>query len=140
MIVGYPGETAEEFNELVDFVREIRFDHLGVFAYSHEENTASYLLPNQLDEATKNQRKEFLLQVQQKISSENLRKKVGSVVPVLVEGFSEESEFLLKGRHAGQAPDIDGYVLIRSGEIKVGQIHPVKLEKSLEYDFVGRAL
>ena len=65
--------------------------------------------------------------------------KVGTTVPVLVEGLSEESEFLLKGRHAGQAPDIDGYVLIRSGDIKVGEIHPVKLEKSLEYDFIGSA-
>jgi ribosomal protein S12 methylthiotransferase len=139
VIVGYPGETEEEFNELVDFVKEARFDHLGVFSYSHEENTASYLLPHQLDEETKIRRKEQLLSVQQKISAENLKKKVGTTVPVLVEGLSEESEFLLKGRHAGQAPDIDGYVLIRSGDIKVGEIHPVKLEKSLEYDFIGSA-
>lgn len=139
VIVGYPGETEEEFNELVDFVKEARFDHLGVFSYSHEENTASYLLPHQLDEKTKLKRKENLLSVQQKISAENLKRKVGTTVPVLVEGLSEESEFLLKGRHAGQAPDIDGYVLIRSGDIKVGEIHPVKLEKSLEYDFIGSA-
>jgi len=140
VIVGYPGETEEEFNELVEFVKEARFDHLGVFSYSHEENTASYLLPHQLDDETKSKRKDHLLSVQQRISAENLQKKVGSTVPVLVEGLSEESEFLLKGRHAGQAPDIDGYVLIRSGDLKVGEIHPVKLEKSLEYDFIGSAV
>lgn len=140
VIVGYPGETEEEFSELVDFVKEAKFDHLGVFSYSHEENTASYLLPHQLGDEIKNRRKEQLLEVQQKISARNLKEKVGTTVPVLVEGLSEESEFLLKGRHAGQAPDIDGYVLIRSGDIKVGEIHPVKLEKSLDYDFIGSAV
>jgi len=140
VIVGYPGETQEEFNQLVEFVKEARFDHLGVFAYSHEENTASYFLPQQLDEKTKESRREELMAVQMLISKENLRQKLGKVLPVLVEGISEESEFLLKGRHPGQAPDIDGYVLIRSGDIKVGEIHSVKLERSMEYDFIGSAV
>ncbi|NBT59833.1 30S ribosomal protein S12 methylthiotransferase RimO [bacterium] len=108
VIVGYPGETEEEFQELVEFVKEARFDHLGVFAYSHEENTASYFLKDQLSESIKESRREHLMKVQMEISKENLRNKVGTVVPVLVEGVSDESEFLLKGRHAGQAPDIDG--------------------------------
>lgn len=140
VIVGYPGETEEEFNELVDFVKEARFDHLGVFAYSHEENTSSYFLKGQLDEKTKESRRERLMEVQMSISKQNLKDKLGSVVPVLVEGLSEESEFLLKGRHPGQAPDIDGYVLIRSGDLTVGQIHPVRLERSMEYDFIGSAV
>lgn len=140
VIVGYPGETEEEFNELVSFVSEAKFDHLGVFAYSHEENTASYLLPNQLDEGTKQARREHLMAVQMAISAKNLKEKLGRTLPVLVEGISEESEFLLKGRHAGQAPDIDGYVLIRSGDLKVGQIHNVRLERSMEYDFIGSAV
>jgi ribosomal protein S12 methylthiotransferase len=78
--------------------------------------------------------------VQLEVSKDNLKRKLGQVLPVLVEGVSEESEFLLKGRHQGQAPDIDGYVLLRSGDVKVGEIHPVKLEQSMEYDFIGRAV
>lgn len=140
VIVGYPGETEEEFNQLVSFVSEAKFDHLGVFSYSHEENTASYLLPNQLDDETKQARRERLMAVQMEISAKNLKEKLGRTVPVLVEGLSDESEFLLKGRHAGQAPDIDGYVLIRSGDLKVGQIHNVRLERSMEYDFIGSAV
>ena len=80
------------------------------------------------------------MKVQMGISKEALKQKLGEVVPVLVEGISEESEFLLKGRHAGQAPDIDGYVLIRSGSLKTGSIHLVKLERSMEYDFIGSAV
>jgi len=140
VIVGYPGETDQEFQELVDFVKEARFDHLGVFAYSHEENTASYFLKDQLSTEVKEARRESLMKVQMDISKENLKHKLGQVVPVLVEGLSDESEFLLKGRHAGQAPDIDGYVLIRSGDLKIGTILPVKLERSMEYDFIGSAV
>ena len=140
VIVGYPGETEEEFNQLVEFVKEIRFDHLGVFAYSHEENTASYFLKDQLDEQTKESRRKHLMEVQMAISKQNLKEKLGKVLPVLVEGISEESEFLLKGRHPGQAPDIDGYVLIRSGDLKAGEIHSIKLERSMEYDFIGSAV
>jgi ribosomal protein S12 methylthiotransferase len=138
--VGYPGETDQEFQELVDFVKEARFDHLGVFAYSHEENTASYFLKEQLGTEVKEARRESLMKVQMDISKENLKHKLGQVVPVLVEGLSDESEFLLKGRNAGQAPDIDGYVLIRSGDLKIGTILPVKLERSMEYDFIGSAV
>lgn len=140
VIVGYPGETDEEFRELVSFVEEASFDHLGVFSYSHEENTASYFLPQQLDEKIKEERRNHLMQIQMSVSKSNLRKKLGQVLPVLIEGVSEESEFLLKGRHSGQAPDIDGYVLVRSGNLKPGDIHPVKLERSMEYDFIGSAV
>jgi ribosomal protein S12 methylthiotransferase len=140
VIVGYPGETEAEFEALKQFVREIRFDHLGVFAYSREENTASYSLPDQLDEATKQRRRDELMRVQQEVSHGVLSAKLGCVMPVLVEEVSEESEFLWRGRHAGQAPDIDGYVLIRGGDIARGKIAHVKLERAMEYDFIGRAI
>jgi ribosomal protein S12 methylthiotransferase len=140
VIVGYPGETKEEYEELKAFIQEIGFDHLGVFAYSHEENTASYFLPGQLDDETKQARKEDLLKTQQKVSKKLTKTKVGATIPVLVEGVSDESEFLWRGRHQGQAPDIDGHVLLRDGELKIGKIMQVKIEKALEYDLIGRAI
>jgi len=138
VIVGYPSETEEEFEQLLAFIQEMRFDHLGAFAYSHEENTASYKLPGQLEESVKQARKEKLLELQQQISHEKLQEREGQVVDVLVEKLSEESEFLWQGRHPGQAPDIDGHVLIRSGDVKSGEMVQVVLEKALEYDYVGR--
>ncbi len=139
IIVGYPGETDAEFQELKAFVQEAAFDHLGVFAYSHEENTASYNLPEQLPEELKAARRDEIMAVQQKISAKNLKKRVGQTVPVLVEEISEESEFLWQGRHNGQAPGIDGTVLIRGGKVIRGMIVDVKLEKAMEYDFIGIA-
>lgn len=138
VIVGYPGETEEEFQQLKEFVGRAEFDHLGVFAYSHEENTASYSLPDQLDEETKQRRRDELMALQQEVSHRRLQSHVGATVPVLIEEISEESEFLWKGRHQGQAPEIDGYVLIRAGHVEQGNILPVKLEKAMEYDFIGR--
>ncbi len=140
VIVGYPGETAAEFEELKAWVQEAAFDHLGVFAYSHEENTASFSLPEQLPDDLKQARREELMAVQQKISKANLKRRVGTTVPVLVEEISEESEFLWRGRHAGQAPEIDGHVLIRGGKVVRGMIVDVKLEKAMEYDFIGISL
>lgn len=138
VIVGYPSETEEEFEQLKQFITRARFDHLGVFAYSLEENTASYKLPGQLDEATKQRRRDELMALQQQISHERLQENIGKVVPVLIEEVSEESEFLWRGRHQGQAPDIDGHVLIRAGHVERGKILPVKLERAMEYDFIGR--
>lgn len=139
IIVGYPGETEAEFQELKAFIQEAAFDHLGVFAYSHEENTASYSLPEQLPEDLKQARRDEIMAVQQGISAANLKNRVGTTVPVLVEEISEESEFLWQGRHNGQAPDIDGHVLIRGGKVIRGMIVDVKLEKAMEYDFIGIA-
>ncbi len=140
VIVGYPGETEEEFEELKAFVREAQFDYMGVFAYSHEEGTASYLLPKQLKDEVKQARREELLALQQEVSAENLKKRKGRTVKVLVEEVSEESEHLWRGRYEGQAPDVDGHVLIRAGEIERGKFAKVKLERSMEYDYIGSAV
>ncbi len=140
VIVGYPGETEAEFNELKEFVRQFNFDYLGVFAYSHEENTASFLLPEQLDEETKQRRREELLAVQQEASKENLKKYIGKTIPVLLEGPSEESELLWAGRYEGQAPDVDGNVLITDGPVGQGKIHNVLIEETMEYDLIGRVV
>lgn len=139
VMVGYPGETENEFKELLDFIEEARFDHLGVFAYSLEEETASYLLPDPIDEQTKQRRREEMLGLQQKISSGLLRGKVGEKIPVLIEGSWEESEFLMKGRHQGQAPEIDGIVVVRNCRAEAGSMVEVKIEKAMEYDLMGRA-
>ncbi len=140
VIVGYPGETEAEFKQLCAFIEESKFDHLGVFSYSHEEGTASYHLPDQLPEALKLSRRDELMAIQQKISHQVLKSRVGETVSVLVEDVSEESEFLWKGRHQGQAPDIDGVVLLRSGALEKGKIQRVKIEQAMEYDYIGRVL
>jgi ribosomal protein S12 methylthiotransferase len=140
VIVGYPGETEEEFEQLKAFVNEIEFDQLGVFAYSHEENTASYSLPDQLPEDIKGARRNSLMMLQQEISRRRCKEKIGTTLSVLVEGPSEETELLWKGRHEGQAADIDGYVLIRSGDLRPGKFHDVKIERAMEYDLIGRAV
>ncbi len=140
VIAGYPGETEEEFQQLKEFIREIRFDHLGVFAFSREEGTKSYDLPGQLPDDVKQRRRDELMALQQEISHERLRDRIGETVPVLVEELSEESEFLWRGRHQGQAPDIDGYVLLRGGKFEKGKLTHVKLERAMEYDYIGRAV
>ncbi len=140
VIVGYPGETEEEYQQLRDFVREAQLDHLGVFAYSHEENTASYTLPNQLPEEVKQARRDDLMKVQQAASKNKLKRWVGKTLPVLVEGPSEESEHLWQGRHEGQAPDIDGHILIRSGKLSQGNILKLKIERAMEYDLIASAI
>ena len=140
VLVGYPSETETEFEELCQFVEAMKFDHLGVFSFSQEEGTASFNLPEQLPEDVKLGRREKLLAIQQRVSKQNLKSKVGQVIPVLVEEVSDESEFLWQGRHEGQAPDIDGTVLIRSGKIERGKILPVKIEKAMEYDLIGSVI
>lgn len=140
VIAGYPGETQAEFDELKAFIQEFGFDQLGVFAYSHEENTASYHLPEQLPDDIKQARRAELLAVQQGVALERNKLLLGKTVNVLVEEVSEESEFLWQGRHQGQAPDIDGYVLIRGGDIQRGKMAKVKLERAMEYDLIGRAI
>ena len=139
VIVGYPSETEEEFQELKAFVEEIGFDHLGVFAYSHEENTASYALPGQWDAETKERRREELMLTQQEVSRKRCQNKVAQTMPVLVESFSED-ELLWKGRHAGQAPDVDGCVVLHGAELSAGQMVFAVIEEATEYDLIGRVV
>lgn len=137
VIVGFPGETKAEFQMLKEFVEEAEFDHLGVFAYSHEEGTASYRLPDQLPEDVKHSRRAELMAAQKKISRRRLRHWVGRAFPVLIEEQSSESEFLISGRLSTQAPDVDGCVLIRGGLPRRGHIQDVKIEEAMEYDLIG---
>ena len=137
-IVGYPGETEEQFQELMEFVHEYKFDRVGCFKFSPEENTKAGTLPDQLDEETKQRRHDALMEMQQQISREKQQQLIGSTVPVLVEGVSEETELLLQGRTSMQAPDIDGIIYINDGSANVGDIVNVEVTDAHDYDLVGR--
>lgn len=136
-IVGFPGETEEDFQELLRFIEEQRFDRVGCFQYSPEDNTAGGKMENQIDDETKQRRHDELMALQIEISREKHQAFIGRIIPVLVEGLSEETELLLQGRMAQQAPDIDGVVLINDGTAKPGDIVNVRITESLDYDLVG---
>ncbi|WP_413292172.1 30S ribosomal protein S12 methylthiotransferase RimO [Bdellovibrio sp. HCB185ZH] len=139
-IVGFPGETEEQFEELLQFVAEQQFDRVGCFKYSPEENTPGGRMDNQIDDETKDYRHDALMEVQQNISRNKHRDFVGKTIDVIVEGFSEETDLLLQGRFWGQAPDIDGVVLINDGEAKVGDMVKVHVTDSMEYDLIGEII
>jgi len=136
-IVGFPGETEAEFQELCDFVDEMRFERVGVFQFSREEGTASYDLDGQLPARVKAARQKKLLGIQRKISKMHQQALVGRTLPVLVEGVSEETDLLLEGRWMGQAPEIDGKVYVNRGQASPGQVVPVFIEQAGDYDLVG---
>lgn len=141
-IVGFPGETEEDFEVLCDFVRAQRFDHVGVFTYCQEEGTPAAELPDQLPEEVKLDRQARLMALQAEVSRGRLKSRVGEVLPVLIEGRSEESELLLKGRAEFQAPDVDGQVYINSAppDVAIGQIRPVLITQAGEHDLVGHVV
>lgn len=136
-IVGFPGETEEQFEELLKFIAEQKFDRVGCFKYSPEENTPGGKMANQVDEETKQRRYEAVMEVQQNISREKHRAFIGKTVDVLVEGYSEETELLLQGRMSQQAPDIDGVILINDGQAQKGDMVKVRITDSMEYDLIG---
>ena len=139
-IVGFPGETQAQFEEILEFLATQQFDRVGCFQYSPEENTPGGKMLDQLDEETKQRRYEAVMEVQQNISREKHQAMVGRVLDVLVEGLSEETDLLLQGRTSQQAPDIDGVVLINEGIGRVGEIVKVEITESMEYDLIGRIL
>ena len=136
-IVGHPGETDEEFQELCDFVTWAEFDRVGVFRYSDEESAKSFLLEGKVPERVAAKRARSLMALQRKISRKNQKRLVGTDVDVLVEGPSEDHELVMKGRHAGQAPEIDGHVYLSGGEVKAGEIRRVTITQASDYDLVG---
>ena len=136
-IVGFPGETNEQFEELLQFVSEQQFDRVGSFQYSPEENTPGGKMTDQIEESVKQFRFDALMSVQQNISAKKHQAFVGKTVEVLVEGYSEETELLLQGRTSQQAPEIDGVVLINDGQAKIGEFVKVRVTESMEYDLIG---
>ncbi|HYF82961.1 MAG TPA: 30S ribosomal protein S12 methylthiotransferase RimO [Clostridia bacterium] len=135
LIVGFPGETEKDFEELYDFVSEVKFNRLGVFTYSREEDTAAYGMPDQVDEAVKQERLQKIMLLQKDISQENNRKLIGKTIKVLIEGISSGEYF---GRSYMDAPEIDGKVYFKSSKDLIpGDFCFVKINKAYEYDLVG---
>jgi ribosomal protein S12 methylthiotransferase len=140
LIVGFPGETTEDFKKLLQFVEETRFDRLGVFCYSREEGTPAAEMPEQVSERIKRERHKKLMRTQARVSFKHNRTLVDSEEEVLVEGYSEETDLLLKGRSSRQAPDVDGLVYITSGNANVGDIVRLKITDSSDYDLIGEII
>ena len=135
LIVGFPGETEENFNEMLDFIKEVRFDKLGVFKYSEEEGTLAAEMENQISEEIKEEREEALMVVQQQISKEINENKLGNIYQVVVEGKNEDYFY---GRSFEMAPEIDGQIFFKSDKtVEAGTFVKVKITKSLEYDLIG---
>ena len=137
LIVGFPGETEEDFKHLLHFVEEAQFDRLGVFCYSREEGTPAASMEDQISERTKRERYKKLMRVQARLSFKRNRRLINSIEQVLIEGLSDETDLLLKGRSSRQAPDIDGQVYVTAGEAKVGDIVDLRITDSSDYDLIG---
>ena len=152
LIVGFPGESEEEFDALLEFVEAARFDHMGAFTYSHEESTTAGALEDDVPREVKEERRERLMTLQQRIAVEKNAARVGTSLEVLVEGAHPETEHLLVGRTCGQAPDVDGQILINDGFVvdasagdtrlvahaRPGSFATVECTETAGYDLVGR--
>jgi ribosomal protein S12 methylthiotransferase len=142
-IVGFPGETAEDFEELASFVEAAKFDNLGVFTYSDEDTSGSFHLDGKVDGRTIQNRKRRLMAIQRRIARARNRKMVGQELPVIVEGLSKETDLLWEGRLTTQAPEIDGVTLINDfegAEPRQGEIRRLRITESHDYDLVGTLL
>ena len=137
-IVGFPGETDEDFKKLLTFIKDIRFDHLGVFTYSDAEDLPSRRLHHHIPENVAMDRYNRLMSAQQEISSKNNRKHLHKIYDVLVEGTDKNNRF--KGRTFFQAPEVDGMTQILSQQLPIGSFVRVKIEDTFEYDLAGKVV
>jgi ribosomal protein S12 methylthiotransferase len=136
-IVGHPGETAAEFDELCEFVAGARFDRAGAFTFSVEPGTVSAILPNRVDPEVAAERQQTLMEIQRKISRDRHEAMVGREIDVLVEGVSSESEYLMEGRWYGQAPGIDGVTYLSDGQVAPGSLVRARVTQASDYDLAA---
>ncbi|SCG82474.1 radical SAM-superfamily protein [Proteiniborus sp. DW1] len=138
LIVGFPGETEEDFNELYDFVKETRFDKLGVFTYSMEDNTPAARLKEQIEEAIKEDRFDKIMKLQEQISKDSLSKKIGNVYKVLIESTTPDNQYYI-GRTYMDVPDMDGVVFVKNNgkENLLNKFVKCKILEAVEYDLIG---
>ena len=139
IIVGFPGETEEDFARLCDFVREIKFDRLGVFTYSMEEDTPASRLPDQVPDEVKEMRASALMEIQREIARENASRFLGRTLDVLVERYDRKSGVYV-GRSQYDAPEVDGEVFISGGRAQVGDFCRVRITHAYEYDLSGEGI
>ncbi|MCM1269583.1 MAG: 30S ribosomal protein S12 methylthiotransferase RimO [Ruminococcus flavefaciens] len=140
LITGFPGETEEQFEKLAEFVKRVRFDRLGCFAYSREEGTKSYDFPNQIDEEIAARRADIIMEQQMLISAENNEKLMGCELEAVVEGFDRFGECWF-GRTAIDAPDIDGKVFFTSEKpLEIGEYVKIRITEALDYDLIGEVI
>ena len=142
-VVGFPGETTEEFDELRGFVADTAFDHIGVFTYSHEEGTPAYAMTDDVPAATKHARRDALMRLQKGIARQRQRARVGSTLQVMVDGPSPDSPLVLQGRLEGQAPDIDPVVYLEACDptaFTPGQIVSARVTAARDYDLIAQPL
>ncbi len=136
-LLGFPGETDKDIDQVQQFLEETRLDHVGVFGYTNEEGAPSEFFPDQCSDTVIQERVDHILRLQAEISAEVQKKYNGRIEPVLVEGLSPETELLLQGRTRFQAPDIDGCVYITDGQANAGDIVNVRISETKVYDLIG---
>ncbi len=136
-LLGFPGETEADVDQLENFLQETKIDHVGVFTYANEEGCPSEHFADQVPEEEKQRRVDHILTAQSYISNEIQQKYLGKIEPVIIEGLSSETDLLLEGRTRYQAPDIDGCVYINEGEANPGDIVSVQISDTQTYDLVG---
>lgn len=140
LITGFPGETQVEHNEVMEFIDEIEFDRLGVFTYSKEEGTAAALMDNQVDDDTKVQWQEELMELQQEISIDNSNSLIGRIMEIIIEGKATDEDVYV-GRSYMDAPGVDGYVFVNTAnELMSGDFARIKITGALEYDLIGELI
>lgn len=143
VLVGFPGETEEDFSELCEYVKEAKFDRLGAFAYSREEDTPAYEMPDQIDEQVKQDRYDMVMRTQLAVVEEKNAAMIGKTVTVLCEAFDPVAE-VYYGRGAGDAPDIDTKIYFKNAlgkkRIAPGQFVDVKIDSTVDYDLIGTAI
>jgi ribosomal protein S12 methylthiotransferase len=142
LIVGFPGETDEQFEELCEFVQKYPLDNIGVFKFSREPKSHSYNLENQIPEEVKEKRYHRLMQIQKKIVKKRNKALIGKKIEVVVEGYHPESQMLLRGRYKGQCPEIDGMIIINDGRtVKAfGERYMLEVTDVADYDLVCKTL
>lgn len=143
IIVGFPGETEEDFQKLLDGIKTARFNHLGIFRYSDEEGTPAYRLNDKVPQEVIEERFDRLFEAQKEIARELNQEFIGKTIDVLVEGYHEDTELLISARHFGQAPDIDGKVIINDTDgrvLKQGDLVKVEVSEVLDYDLLGKLI
>jgi ribosomal protein S12 methylthiotransferase len=139
LIVGFPGETEEDYKNLTSFVEEMQFDRLGVFTYSAEEDTAAVRLPEHVDDETKERRQNELMEIQRQISFKQNARFVGQTLRVLIESYEGRNDVYV-GRSQYDAPEIDGEVYVLGKNLEIGSFVDVRITHAHEYDLSGEAI